>query len=392
MFFRSSIGLDIHSDKIIVVCVKKTMRGIRVTHHSVFSFNMEKNDTEHFENFRLWFETFLKENQTLGRGFPDIYIGIPREKAVIKKVRFPMAAKENLYSAVRFDLEKHVPLPEDEICFDYHILSEDKEKDQLHLILIIARKQEIISFLDRLERSESISGIDLSKSGLINSVEFISGEVIPEAEIWDILRKRKDADQSIDISNTTLPSPHLAPAFGLAIKGLTHVPVNINLIPPARRKKPNLLAVYTLTVLTILVFLSLIIFGSSYFIRQKMALKRLDTHLATYSAEVSDLPRIRLKAQKLEEKLAFFRSVQKGSISTLDILRELTRVIPENAWIRNLTFSDTGIQLEGNAETATELISLLEASPLFKDVVFLSSITKDPGGKERFRIGLEVEY
>ena len=53
-------------------------------------------------------------------------------------------------------------------------------------------------------------------------------------------------------------------------------------------------------------------------------------------------------------------------------------------------FSDKGVQIEGDAESASELIPLLEISPLFKDVAFLSSITKSKDGKERFRIGLKI--
>ncbi len=75
----------------------------------------------------------------------------------------------------------------------------------------------------------------------------------------------------------------------------------------------------------------------------------------------------------------------------MDILKDLSERIPKSAWVRKLNFSDKGMQVEGHADSASELISLLEASPLFKDVAFLSPITKDRDGKERFRIGFQVK-
>jgi general secretion pathway protein L len=78
-------------------------------------------------------------------------------------------------------------------------------------------------------------------------------------------------------------------------------------------------------------------------------------------------------------------------LPALNILKDLSRRIPEGAWVRKFDFSDKGVQIEGHADSASELIPLLETSPLFKDVAFLSPITKSKDGKERFRIGLKIK-
>lgn len=390
MLFQSSIGVDIRPDRIAVVCLQKTVKGVRLTSQSLFDLKKEDSFGERLDNFAGWFKTFLKENHTVGNGIPSIFLGIPKEMAVIKRIYLPLAAKANLYSAVRFELEKHVPLPEDEVCFDCHILSEDKTENQLYILLIITKKQDVMLFLDHLEPLGGIYGIDLSGSGLINFLDTLPDRRISNSEIFDILRNRNGAELMIDISGSKLSTPDLAPAFGLALKGLIQVPLDVNLIPPALRKKPSRSAVYIMMVLSMLVILSLLALGGSYLIRQKMTLKRLDTRVVSLSAEISELDRLRLETKEIEERLSFLHTIRQGSISALDILRELTRIIPETAWVQNLAYSDTGVQMDGYAETATELISLLEASPLFRDVVFLSSIIKDRNGKERFRIGLKI--
>ena len=75
----------------------------------------------------------------------------------------------------------------------------------------------------------------------------------------------------------------------------------------------------------------------------------------------------------------------------LEVFKELSLRVPKNAWVRQLTVSEGKIQLVGAADNASELIPSLEGSPLFKDVAFLSSITRrGAGNKEFFRIGLTL--
>lgn len=398
MLFQTSVGVDIRSDGVAVVCLKKTVKGVRLTAHSLFALDKDKSLQERLDGFGDWLVAFLKENQAAGRGGADIFLGVPRDLAVIKKIRLPLAVKENLHSAVRFDLEKHVPLPEDEICFDCHILFEDKAENQLDILLVIAKKRDVMQYLESVEPLAAIAGIDLGSSGMANFLDYLPDREISGNDIADIIRNRNEGGGSFHeteevtdaASGFGLPTPDLAPAFGLALKGLVRVPVDINLIPAESRKKPSRLGVYTMLVLSILVVFSLLALSGSYFVRQNMTLKRMDAQLNRLSKEISDLDRIRQRTEELEERISYLGLLRGGNISALDILRELTRVIPETAWVQELSYTDKGLQLDGFAETATELIPLLEASPMFRDVVFLSSITKDRNGKERFRIGLEI--
>lgn len=85
--------------------------------------------------------------------------------------------------------------------------------------------------------------------------------------------------------------------------------------------------------------------------------------------------------------------LQKQRVLSIDVLKELTLVIPKDAWVTSINYKKRDIQVEGVAGKAAELIPLIESSPLFKDTKLLSAITRDPGsGKERFRIGFKVDH
>ena len=75
----------------------------------------------------------------------------------------------------------------------------------------------------------------------------------------------------------------------------------------------------------------------------------------------------------------------------LEILRQLSGEIPSDAWFTRFAIVDGKGDAEGYADSASALIPLLAASPLLGDVSFLSPITKDKDGKEKFRIGFTVK-
>lgn len=76
----------------------------------------------------------------------------------------------------------------------------------------------------------------------------------------------------------------------------------------------------------------------------------------------------------------------------LQVLEELSRVLPDEAWIGELQLTKDGIVIDGNARTAAELIGLISAAPNFRDVAFAAPVTRDTGkGLERFRIRFKAD-
>jgi len=195
----------------------------------------------------------------------------------------------------------------------------------------------------------------------------------------------------MDLSAAGIPSAKLIPAYGLALKGVRTTPMNINLLPPAQRKKPSKFKVYTLIGLVFLVFMGALFWGGGILLQRQWTVDRLDGELKKLGTEVKKLEQINAEKQILEERIHFLNTLRKGGLPVLDVLKELSERMPENAWIRRFDFSEKGIQIEGYAFSASELIQILDASPMFGDVKFLSAINKDRTGMERFRIGLSLK-
>jgi Tfp pilus assembly protein PilN len=212
--------------------------------------------------------------------------------------------------------------------------------------------------------------------------------------VTDILRRLEEA-MNVEVLTpeafgSGLESAALIDAYGLALKGIQQVPVDINLMPKELRKKPSRLGYYAMLVLAAMLIISLASWGGSSILRERLHLKRLNSEIARLNVEMKDVENLRKRCEDLQAEIDYLNRVGGNSTNFLNILKDLTERIPKNAWVSSLTFSGQGLQIGGYAESASSLIPRLEASSLLKDAVFLSSITKTRDGKERFEIGLKI--
>ena len=76
----------------------------------------------------------------------------------------------------------------------------------------------------------------------------------------------------------------------------------------------------------------------------------------------------------------------------LEILQELTTLLPADTFLNNYQNQEGSITLTGSSPSAEALIPKLEASPLLKDVVQRGQVFKDQQtGKDHFTFALKLE-
>ena len=207
--------------------------------------------------------------------------------------------------------------------------------------------------------------------------------------------KRQDKGDGVeihcpDLSGEQVSLYELMPAYGVALKAIQKMPMNINLLPQGLRKKPGRAGYYAMLVLGGLLVLSLLSWGGGIILHKRLELDRLNTKIVQLGAKVAHVEKIRARCATFEEQIAYLSSLDDNHVPVLDILRDLSDIIPESAWVNRLSVSGKDVKIEGYADVASELIPLLEESPLFFDVAFVSAITKTKDGKKRFRIGLKT--
>jgi len=140
----------------------------------------------------------------------------------------------------------------------------------------------------------------------------------------------------------------------------------------------------------VLTLISGLAWGGSALLQKQFHHARLDRELNRLADEVTDIDRLQADIQGLRTKLEFLQEQKGGPHTALDILKALTEIVPDSAWVREIAIAPDGIRLDGYADAAAELIPLIDAAPMFTDVSFLSAITKGRDGKEKFRIGFKL--
>lgn len=188
-----------------------------------------------------------------------------------------------------------------------------------------------------------------------------------------------------------LSDPTFIPAFGLALKGIRPVPVRMNLMPPALRKKPDRTGLYVMAALAVLVVLTGVLWAGSQVMAQRQALKALASESARLKAEAAVVERMTTETRAIRDRLTYLRALRPGNVYVIEIMNELSQIIPDSAYLTDFKITGGKLALYGLADSASELISILEESPLFKDAAFLSAIRNSREGKEVFRIGCNIE-
>jgi len=127
------------------------------------------------------------------------------------------------------------------------------------------------------------------------------------------------------------------------------------------------------------------------FNRQRTAALELEQEVAAARAEAEKSMQLRTSLETLTRSASFLSEVKASTPMVAAVLAELTRVIPDQAYVSQLQLRERDLQIHGLADTASDLIGRLSASPLFRAPQFRSPVTRDPRNqKERFHIQVQI--
>ncbi|MEW6380858.1 MAG: type II secretion system protein GspL [bacterium] len=183
----------------------------------------------------------------------------------------------------------------------------------------------------------------------------------------------------------------LSMAAGLALRGLEDQPLMLNFLAEGKKvkRKVNHLVV-TATFMVLIVVLSLAwVLGMRY--ENGLISLELSKRLKALQPDVTIVKNISQEVEDVDKELSTISNIIETEISKMEILKELTTILPADTWLDNLSASNEKVEIDGYSESPSNLISMLEISPLLENVQFASSITKMGPGKERFKIKADIE-
>jgi|WetSurMetagenome_2_1015567.scaffolds.fasta_scaffold00488_9 Tfp pilus assembly protein PilN len=120
-------------------------------------------------------------------------------------------------------------------------------------------------------------------------------------------------------------------------------------------------------------------------------LDNIDREIARRKSEVVAIEKVRGEIEAINRKVALMDSFKSERPPYIDLVKELTERIPQNAWLTRVRITGPKVNIEGYAQSATSLVQLLEASKYYGNVEFSAPTFRDSNmGMDRFQIKLEL--
>jgi len=119
--------------------------------------------------------------------------------------------------------------------------------------------------------------------------------------------------------------------------------------------------------------------------RASRQLSSVNSQIAGLNTEVRAVEKVLDELGRRRRLLALIQSIESTTVRPLPVLRELTELLPNDAWLTMLSLDTKGVELTGQAQAAAALIPLLENSARLERVEFSSPVTRGRD-REQFRI------
>lgn len=273
---------------------------------------------------------------------PEVILLVEPQNVLRTSASLPLAAERNLRQALEYDLDRQTPFAAKDVYFDYVITERNRETSQIHLDLYVVPRAHLNSILSTL-----------NKAGVaVHRVDMTTGEV-----------STGDAK-----------------------------PLGLNLLPPgerARRQHRRLRFNIMLAIVALLV--TALVMAQSLYIRSNQV-EAMEDALDGIRQEARLVANMEQQYQESLAATQFLGTRRSEQAYTVDLLADVTRVIPDNTYLQRITVKGDLIRLQGLSDAAQRLLTHLNESRMLINASFeTTQINVDARtGKERFNVSATV--
>lgn len=183
-------------------------------------------------------------------------------------------------------------------------------------------------------------------------------------------------------------SPALVPALGAGLAAVREGASSVNLLPAEERRAVEEGApVVTFFLAAVLVVVTLVWLASAM-VKDHVVLAGLQSKLERLEPEIRKVHANVDESRTLREDLEVL--TQDDGVRNSLFLQELTKIVPADAYLTTFRMRNGRVELEGFAQSASDLVPLLEKSKLFKNAQFTSPVTKVQNNQERFSLTTDI--
>jgi general secretion pathway protein L len=265
-------------------------------------------------------------------GNPPVILRLPAREVLAKELHLPLAAEPQLRRVLGFEVDRQTPFTSEDVYFDHRIARRDRDENRLIVTLIAAPRRTLDRALGQLE-------------ALGLRARIADTEDLPYLESGVNLLPRADDEPR--------------PGDGFRLR----------------------LALYAALVVLVLAVAYVPV------IRTDAIISELRAEIAEARSAIDEIEALKRTHDALLADLNFFREKNAAHHRMIDLLAELTDLLPDHTWVYRLEVDGANAQLQGESRNASGLLSIIENSRRLRHAEFASPITvNNSTGADRFQI------
>jgi general secretion pathway protein L len=271
------------------------------------------------------------------KGKAALTLALPRSEIVIRPTELPLAAEENLREVVGFEMDRLTPFSREEVYYACRTTWRDAKTGRLKVDILLAPREKVDALLAGLRDD----GLRIA---------------------------------ALDVA-TEVPGR----------------PLGVNLLPTAARPRSSRFARGLAGALSVAVVVLLFVALQIPLQRKADYAAALDAQVAVERARVGELRRLEEEIAGLQTEDSSLQDLKRRSALTLALLDQVTRLLPDDAWLNQLSLNGERLDLSGFSPNSSKLVTTFEQASQFTETVFRAPVTQDTRlGLERFSLSTRL--
>ena len=277
------------------------------------------------EVLRLALDADDARDEDIPREVQQTILLLPDDKVLARRITLPAAAEENLREVLGFEMDLHTPFEASEVYYDYTVVGRDSNRQQVTVDLVYAPRDAV----DTLVGGTTSLGI---RTDIITC------------------RRRDNAN--------------LQP---------------VNLLPQERRRTRRIDVKSLNLALTAMLAVLLVAAITIPIVKKNRAIEALEAQVQAAATEARQGAELRQDLEKMAEASQFLVEKKASDVMVVEIIDEVSRILPDHTWIARLDLKGTELQIQGQSSASSSLIKIIESSPWFENVRFASPVVQIAG-------------
>jgi general secretion pathway protein L len=126
--------------------------------------------------------------------------------------------------------------------------------------------------------------------------------------------------------------------------------------------------------------------------RQDQALAQLEVETNAARTQAQAVRKRVQDADTLSDRIGALRLRRAEGIRVIALWEEVTRLLPDAAWVTNVRIENDMLWIDGYARSASELVGIVARSPMFSSVALSAPVVREEArASERFQIRMKIE-